>query len=70
MLADWETNTVLISDLLHQRHPEIVRRLEAILVEQEIPSIVVPGTSDIWIRDAAPVQVDERHFTQNPHAKL
>ncbi len=64
MLADWETNTVLISDLLPQRYPEIFRQWEAALVEQEIPLIVVPGTADIWIRDAAPIQVDERRFTQ------
>lgn len=64
MLADWETNTVLISDLLSQRHPKIVRRLETALAKQEIPLIVVPGTADIWIRDAAPIQVDERRFTQ------
>lgn len=64
MLADWETNAVLISDLLSQRHPEIVRQLEAALAEQEIPLIIVPGTADIWIRDAAPIQVDERRFTQ------
>ncbi len=64
MLADWETNTVLISDLLPQRYLEIVRQWEAALVEQEIPLIVVFGTADIWIRDAAPIQVNERHFTQ------
>jgi agmatine deiminase len=40
------------------------RRWEAVLVEQKIPLIVVPRTADIWIRDAAPIQVDERHFTQ------
>ena len=64
MLPDWETNTVLISGLLRQRHPEIVRRLEAILIKHEFPLVTVPGMADIWIRDAAPVQVDDRLFTQ------
>ncbi len=64
MLADWETNTVLISDLLSQRHRELSRQLETTLAEHEIPLMIVPGTADIWIRDAAPIQVDERRFTQ------
>jgi agmatine deiminase len=64
MLADWETNTVLISDLLSQRHRELARQLETTLAAHEIPLMIVPGTADIWIRDAAPIQVDERRFTQ------
>jgi agmatine deiminase len=64
MVPDWETNTVLISDVLPTQHPEIVRRLETILQEHGISLATVPGTSDIWIRDAAPVQVNEQDFVQ------
>jgi agmatine deiminase len=64
MLADSETDTVLIADTLPERHPEIVRRLEEILRTHGIPLEVVPNTADIWIRDAAPVQVGPDAFVQ------
>ena len=64
MLAEWETNTVLIADHLRKRYPEMVRQLESIFTEHQIPLIAVSGLADIWIRDAAPVQVDDRRFTQ------
>lgn len=64
MVPDWKTNTVLISDTLPSRHPEIVRQLETILQQHRIPLVIVPGTADIWIRDAAPVQVNYGEFVQ------
>lgn len=64
MIPDWETNAVLISDLLYQRHPEMIRRLETHLSEHDVPLIVVQKTADIWIRDAAPIQFGLRDFLQ------
>lgn len=64
MVPDWKANTVLISDMLPSRHPEIVRQLEGILQEHGIPLVIVPDTADIWTRDAAPVQVSDGEFAQ------
>ena len=64
MVPDWNTNTVLISDMLSSRHPKIVRQLESILSEQGVALVIVPGTADIWIRDAAPVQIGDGEFVQ------
>lgn len=64
MIPDWETDTVLISDVLMQRYPQIVRQLESILQYHRVPLNTVPGMADIWIRDAAPVQISEQHFVQ------
>lgn len=64
MVPDWKASTVLISDMLPSRHPEIVRQLEGILQEHGIPLVIVPDTADIWIRDAAPVQVSDGEFAQ------
>lgn len=64
MIPDWEANIVMISDVLPKRHPEIVRQLGAILQENGIPLVIVPGTADIWIRDAAPLQVSDGEFAQ------
>lgn len=41
MVPDWKANTVLISDTLSSRHPEIVRQLECILRENGVPRVIV-----------------------------
>jgi agmatine deiminase len=68
MIPDWETNTVLISDQLPQRHSGISQQLERILTEHDIPLRVIPNTADIWVRDAAPVQVAPNRFVQFRYA--
>ncbi len=64
VIPDWQSNVVLISDLLPLRHPKIAVRLEEILHLHNIPRAIVPDTADIWIRDAAPVQVGPRESVQ------
>lgn len=64
MIPDWQTNAVLISDRLVSRHTAISRRLEEILQRHGVSLTIVPGTADIWIQDAAPVQVADRDFVQ------
>lgn len=68
MIPDWETNEVVISDLLPQRHPGIVRRMRTVFKEHDVPLVIIPGTSDIWIRDYAPVQCKSREFVQFRYA--
>ena len=64
MIPDWETNLVLVSDLLPARHPEIVQTLKDFLAEHTIPLQTIQGTADIWIRDYAPVQTGPSEFVQ------
>ncbi len=64
MIADWDTDTVLISDLLQQRYPTIERELRRILEKHAVPLLTVRGTKDIWIRDYAPLQIQRGQFLQ------
>ena len=64
MTPDWETNCVLVANLLRQRFPAVFRRLQAILSDHGIALKEVGGNRDIWIRDAAPVQVATNEFVQ------
>lgn len=64
MIGDWETNSVYVADTLVDRHPTLLQELTRILGEFRIPLVTVSGTSDIWIRDAAPIQVAEGEFVQ------
>lgn len=64
MIPDWQTNTVVISDRLPGKFPELTRGLEAILAEAGIPLHILPGTRDYWIRDYALIQVIPDRFVQ------
>ncbi len=64
MIADWDTDTVIVSDLLQQQHPKIERGLRAILQKHDVPLLRVEGTKDIWIRDYAPLQIKRGQFIQ------
>ena len=64
MIADWDTDTVLISDLLQQRYPKIERELRRLLEKHAVPLLTVRGTKDIWIRDYAPLQIQRGQFIQ------
>lgn len=64
IIADWDTNRVLIADRLVERHPELVRELEVLLREHGIPLQRISGAKDIWIRDYAPVQIGSGEFVQ------
>lgn len=64
MIGDWETNAVYVADTLAHRHPTLLQELTRILGEFIIPLVTVSGTADIWIRDAAPVQVVAEEFVQ------
>lgn len=62
MIAEWDANTLFISDLLEQKYPALVASLRAILIG--VPIEIIPGTSDIWCRDYMPIQLDEKTFCQ------
>jgi agmatine deiminase len=52
-------NFVYVSDLLERRFPSVYEGLERILSEHGIGFGVVKKTKDIWIRDYAPIQLDQ-----------
>ena len=64
MIADWDTDTVIVSDLLQQRFPNIERDLRTILQKHDVLLLTVEGTKDIWIRDYAPLQIKRGQFVQ------
>ena len=75
MIADNQTDTVFVSELLTARHPQIERDLRAALGSR---LKVIPGTKDIWCRDFMPIQLNTNRFLQfryepdylKNHAKL
>jgi agmatine deiminase len=64
VIADNQTNTLYISDLLPKRHPRLTADLHRICRTNDIPLRHIRGTRDIWCRDYMPVQVDDRRFVQ------
>lgn len=64
MIADWQTNCVLVADLLSQRHPVVFQQLQMILKDRRVLLKEVAGNRDIWIRDAAPIEVSSNEFVQ------
>ena len=64
MIPDWETNCVLVADLLTSRHPAVAQELKGILTTQGVALKEVRDCQDIWIRDAAPVQASTDDFVQ------
>jgi agmatine deiminase len=59
-----QSGTVYVSDLLRRRHPKFYADLKSVLNRTGNGIKEVVGTRDIWIRDYAPVQVDENEYVQ------
>jgi agmatine deiminase len=57
MLCESETNCVCLATLLEERHPQLFRNLQTLLLSRGILVRSVGNVRDIWIRDYAPVQV-------------
>lgn len=64
MIPDWETDTVLIADVLLKRHGRLARQLIEVVRNQGLNCEVITGPADFWIRDYAPVQVSPPRFIQ------
>jgi agmatine deiminase len=68
VIPDDQSNTVFISDLLAERHPEIEGDLRAELSDR---LQLIPGTNDIWCRDYMPVQLEsDRIIPKEPDDKI
>jgi len=61
MIADHQTDTVYISDLLTVENRPAEHGLRALLADR---LRVIPGTRDIWCRDFMPIQLDTHRFVQ------
>jgi agmatine deiminase len=62
VIADWDTNTLFLSDLLETRYPDLVARLRSVVIPNGVPIEIIPSTCDIWCRDFMPIQLDENRF--------
>ena len=62
IIAEWDTDTPFVSDLLEKKHPAVFASLTSAL--NDLPIEVIPGTADIWCRDYMPVQLDQDRFCQ------
>jgi len=61
VIADSETDTVYISDLLAERFPTVDRDLRAVLGNRLRE---ISGARDIWCRDYMPIQIERGRFVQ------
>lgn len=62
MIAEWDTDTLFVSDLLEKKEPDLFAALRSVLIG--VPIEIVPGTADIWCRDYMPIQLDVHRFCQ------
>jgi agmatine/peptidylarginine deiminase len=66
MIADWDTDSVFVSDRLEAAEPGLLARLRSAL--DGVPIDIIAGTADFWCRDYMPVQVSEGSFFQFVYA--
>lgn len=62
MIAEWDTNTLFVSDLLEKKFPALVASLGATLIG--VPIEIITCAADIWCRDYMPIQLDQDRFCQ------
>jgi agmatine deiminase len=67
MIIDSETDKVYLSSGLKKLYPEETERILSILLEHHIPYEFLP-TSNIWIRDYMPIQVDFNKYVKFVYA--
>jgi len=66
MIAEWDTDTLFVSDLLEKKQPAVFASLHSAL--NGLPIQIIPGTADIWCRDYMPIQLDQDRFCQFVYA--
>jgi hypothetical protein len=62
MVADNDTNVVLVADFLERRFPAVYQGLASILYEHDVPLRTIPGTLAVRCRAYLPVQMEEGRF--------
>lgn len=62
LIHDKDTNTVFLSPLLKESHPEYYRRLLNLLNEIGVEPHELKATRDYWARDYMPVQLGKNEF--------
>src|SRR5262249_51905305 len=66
MIAEWDTATLFVSDLLEKKQPGLLDSLPSAL--NALPIGVIAGTADIWCRDYMPIQLAPDRFCQFVYA--
>ena len=64
MVTEESCNTLVITNLFRQQHPEIVKQIEDTCLNHSIDLITIDGANDLWCRDFMPVQVQPDRFVQ------
>ena len=64
MITDSQTNFLYLADALPEDYPGFFHRFKKILTDQNISSVLLPSTKDVWAVDYMPIQVSEEKFIQ------
>ncbi len=64
MIPDWETREVWFSSLFPKRYPSIWAEISAALKNHRIPTHLLTGTKDVWVRDFLPVPVSAERLVK------
>jgi agmatine deiminase len=57
MMADGESNCVVLATLLKERHPRLFEKLQKALRSHGIEVRLIDNVRDIWLKDFSPIQV-------------
>ena len=60
VIANWDTNTLFLTDRLEITDPDLFASLRSVLNGVTIE--IIPSTHDIWCRDFMRIQLDENTF--------
>lgn len=64
MIPEQFCNSVVVTDLLVNDHPDIYKELQKVCEKEQQSLEIVSGVNDYWCRDFLPVQVHEDQFVQ------
>ena len=64
MIADWDTNSVFLADMLKECHPELFAQLHSTLRAHGVEVRLLHNVRAIWARDFCPIQVGPRKFVK------
>ena len=64
MIPDWQTREVWFSSLFPERYPSVWANLSVALQKHGIPTHLLTGTKDVWVRDFMPVPVSPERLVK------
>jgi len=64
MIADWNTNTIYLSELLIKKYPNNYNLIKKALDTYGVTPKFLEKTNDIWARDYMPIQISDEKFIE------